>query len=346
MQRFPKPYLKYLHPYLARQCTHSAFTCILALAYHAKKWTEGTSSIISNVLKDIYTRRVVSHHQDRMMQNVLRSNLYDFPFTDHDELYMYRQTAQYFMCWWTMRKDNILMNDYWDSCTYEAEGLHGKKKYSPTRTYQDQNFSCAMFSFCPDPCCPFVQLPDATDNECFYPPRRTSNSEYYLRRRTDLPYTNKSAWCLEYGNKKCHADMLNNVNFEDLIRNKINVSCDCEAFHKGYVFNSELKLCVDFDECYEGLHSCDMENAERCVNTLGSYLSVYVNNKIKNIICHKQLLLFSCACMKGYKRKNEHDTKSICVRDIKYEGDVVDEVGLMEAARMNKLQESRTKCAN
>lgn len=93
---------------------------------------------------------------------------------------------------------------------------------------------------------------------------------------------------------------------QDLIRNKINVSCDCEAFHKGYVFNTELKLCVgrlifyytqalkwrnkkrssslDFDECYEGLHSCDTAKAERCVNTLGSYQFVYANmvlNKFK-----------------------------------------------------------------
>lgn len=34
MHKFPKPYLKYLHPYLARQCTHSAFACVIALSYH------------------------------------------------------------------------------------------------------------------------------------------------------------------------------------------------------------------------------------------------------------------------------------------------------------------------
>lgn len=45
----------------------------------------------------------------------------------------------------------------------------------------------------------------------------------YFQRRTDLPYTNRSAWCLEYGNKKCHADMLNNVNFEVFFRRSIHL---------------------------------------------------------------------------------------------------------------------------
>lgn len=53
------------------------------------------------------------------------------------------------MCWWTMRKDSILKNDFWRSCTYKAYGFNGTKYYSPTRSYQDPNFSCAMFSFCP-----------------------------------------------------------------------------------------------------------------------------------------------------------------------------------------------------
>lgn len=48
--------------------------------------------------------------------------------------------------------------------------------------------------------------------------------------------------------------------------------------------------------------------------------------------------------MKGYKRENKNNMKSKCVRDISFEGDVVDELALIEKARINKLNKYRTKC--
>jgi fibulin 1/2 len=44
----------------------------------------------------------------------------------------------------------------------------------------------------------------------------------------------------------------------------------------GFIFNSNLNVCDDMDECYDGSHTCDF-NFDRCVNTVGSYTCDPVN---------------------------------------------------------------------
>lgn len=62
-----------------------------------------------------------------------------------------------------------------------------------------------------------------------------------------------------------------NTNLNDLKRNIINVSCECDI---GYRYIAKARECVDIDECLEnGKNVCAVQG-KMCLNTLGSYVCV------------------------------------------------------------------------
>lgn len=116
------------------------------------------------------------------------------------------------------------------------------------RATDDVPFLCAMYSFCPDPCCPRQHLGNATDcldiqeNPCFE--------------------TNPA------GQRECIVKRPENRYFRDIILNRWNVTCHCPW--TGFVWDSRYGMCVDIDECLTGIHECDPLR-EACVNLVGTY---------------------------------------------------------------------------
>lgn len=116
------------------------------------------------------------------------------------------------------------------------------------RAMDSTPFLCAMYSYCPDPCCPRQHLKDQsscldiTENPCFE--------------------TNPS------GQRECVVKRQENRDFRDIILNRWNVTCRCPW--KGFVWDSRYGMCVDIDECLTGIHECD-PLGEACINLKGTY---------------------------------------------------------------------------
>ncbi|KAJ9579592.1 hypothetical protein L9F63_004777 [Diploptera punctata] len=116
------------------------------------------------------------------------------------------------------------------------------------RASVDVPFQCAMYSFCPDSCCPrkhyykMEECYDADSNPCYYEsPSEQNNCGFNRSRNTD---------------------------FVSIVLNRWNVSCTCKD--TGYEWDSKFGMCVDIDECIRKLDVCDLES-EACFNLPGSY---------------------------------------------------------------------------
>lgn len=123
-----------------------------------------------------------------------------------------------------------------------------KPRNYDVRAEDSSPFLCAMYSFCPDPCCPRQHLSDekscleSPDNPCF-----ESNPS---------------------GQRECVVKRRENRDFRDIILNRWNVTCRCPR--TGFVWDSRYGICVDVDECLTGIHECDPLR-EACVNLVGTY---------------------------------------------------------------------------
>lgn len=137
-----------------------------------------------------------------------------------------------------------------ESCDNFASCLdvNTKPHNNDIRAIDSTPFLCAMYSFCPDPCCPRQHLKDETtcldvgENPCF-----ESNPS---------------------GQRECVVKRQENRDFRDIILNRWNVTCRCPW--KGFVWDSRYGMCVDIDECLTGIHGCDPLR-EACVNLQGTY---------------------------------------------------------------------------
>lgn len=133
-----------------------------------------------------------------------------------------------------------------ENCDNYAYCLESNGDY---RARDEEPFSCATYSFCPDPCCPAIKhafepitCDDNEENPCF---------------ETNPP-----------GKRRCIFVRSENRNFHDIILNRWNVSCNCSE--TGYKWSSRYGLCIDVDECGGNAHGCD-NNTEICVNLPGSF---------------------------------------------------------------------------
>ncbi|GAU87709.1 hypothetical protein RvY_00520-1 [Ramazzottius varieornatus] len=122
-----------------------------------------------------------------------------------------------------------------------------REKYKDDETFWD--FSCAMTAFCPDPCCGAYKNPmdDPVDiGNC-------------KRKNIDFP-------CHHAGqNDDCQFEGKKNRNFFDLIQNRVNITCGCNA-KEGKVWDSHYSTCMDVDECVES-NPCKADT-EVCINRL------------------------------------------------------------------------------
>lgn len=253
-KKFPSPTLRDLDPKLIKQCDYSASSCV------------------NEVL--------ISAEESGSLQHLMKNKeLPTFaPFSNDYEDFRFRQTAMYYLCWYTKMEDSYLKFTVGDvSCLEHLNAVDEIPKEKRKRlvekdelpindlrndNYKNDPFICANLWFCPDPCY------GREDHGNFV------KSDYKVAGNP----------CLDLKNSECKWKKSANNNFKDLIRNKFNVTCDCTSERKGFHWNSQFGICVDTDECYEKKHKCPKNRI--CKNTVGKYV---------------------CTCLRGYDVNPETD---------------------------------------
>ncbi|KAF7395629.1 hypothetical protein HZH68_009679 [Vespula germanica] len=163
--------------------------------------------------------------------------------------FQWRTSVSYYMCWYTMMGVQELAN-FGESCDNFANCLdeYGPSNKDP-RADDAKPFACALYSFCPDHCCPMKHIWHMRD--CF---QSKQNPCYAV----NFP-----------GHRECWLDREKNRDFFSLKTNQINVSCECPE--TGYEWSSRFGLCVDVNECTRGIHNCTYEDGESCINLPGHF---------------------------------------------------------------------------
>lgn len=245
-KHFPLPRLRKQHPEVVSACDQGFLQCVEEI--HGKAKRSGSLAKIHKTFGN----------------NSIQYASY-YPFKDSLELFQYRVTASYYMCWYTdLREEPLALIDTNDcfqdlELTEEASGTkivdfrskitHPGDKYSI--------YTCAYLWFCPDPC---------------YGKSTGGNVKSFQEALTDSLNP-----CGSLLNKECVWKIEQNKEFNNLIRNKFNYTCDCENEQPGYVWSPVFSICVDRDECYEGRDNCP--DGKICRNTVHS---------------------FDCTCRRGY----------------------------------------------
>lgn len=177
-----------------------------------------------------------------------RDDLFAAPFEGPLERFQWRTTASYYMCWYTMNQVPELQH-FGESCDNYARCLdsnYGINNKDP-RASDAEPFFCAIYSSCPDPCCPLRHI--------------TKNSECLKIKQNPCFKENNL-------NKICVLDKNQNKDFRNIVLNRWNVSCQCDKI--GYVWESRYGICVDINECTTNAHDCDA-TTEVCLNLPGTY---------------------------------------------------------------------------
>lgn len=251
---FPKPPLRSLHWEVRQYCELNFTSCVDYLGKKLKfvslKRTDDTSFVIQEqrwdrVRDDEQIQQVDEECQK--MRNV--DDTMADPFAGPLERFQWRTTASYYMCWYTLQEVAELehLGEPCDNFAACLDPNFGPNNYD-TRANDTGSFACALYSFCPDTCCPFKHLNQLED--CWDKPE---NPCYRLN---------------DGGQRNCYLNFSSNREFQDLVLNRWNVSCDCPQ--DGYVWKSLYGLCVDVDECeVSDLHQC--QQSEACLNLPGSY---------------------------------------------------------------------------
>lgn len=228
-RNFPIPVLKHLHSELQTACEESVYAC----------------------LKHVY---ITAYQSSTMFElhrlHFSRFEEINYPFINKYEMFRYRTTASYYLCYYTLRRKEVLSRVYPNCLSYFSSGENiydaNGNHINDIRQAERKPLSCAKRWFCPDPCYGRASSGSVADlvtdlgNPCF-----------------DLPNNN----CVFPGEL--------NIHFEALIRNKLNFSCDCSAEMKGYSWNIEYRTCLDTDECQTENAKCP--SGKTCINTEGSY---------------------------------------------------------------------------
>ncbi|XP_077284419.1 uncharacterized protein LOC143909969 [Arctopsyche grandis] len=167
-------------------------------------------------------------------------------FEDHQDRYQWVITAMYYMCWYTMKEEEMLkhLNERCDNFAACLDKDFGFRNNDP-RADDELPFNCASYSFCPDPCCPSKHL--KSKEECL----KDDSNPCYIEG--------------SHHESSCSLKKYRNTNFESIIANEWNVSCKCRE--SGFKWNSQFGICVDVDEC--STERCS--SSQTCVNTPGSY---------------------------------------------------------------------------
>lgn len=254
-KHFPRPPLRSLHWEVRQYCEANFTTCVDYLAkkikYTALRRTDDTSFVIQEQkwdrLKDTEQYKQVDRECEKMKK--VDDTMAD-PFAGPLERFQWRTTASYYMCWYTMQETTELEHlgepcDNFAACLDSAYGPNNED----IRANDTNPYACALYSFCPDTCCPFKHLKRLED--CWDEPENPCH-------RLNAP-----------DQRTCSLNFSSNTGFEDLVLNRWNVSCNCPE--KGYIWSSLYGFCIDVDECGTSeTHNCD-HKSEACLNLAGSF---------------------------------------------------------------------------
>ncbi|KAJ8977379.1 hypothetical protein NQ317_001979 [Molorchus minor] len=249
----PRPPLRSLHWEVRKSCELSFSECVNYLRkkimYTSLKRVDDTAIVIQEHNWTVNNTLQIQTVDEECKKMRRRDDILADPFEGPLERLQWRSTASYYMCWYTMKEAPELahLNEKCDNFAYCLDTNLGPNNRDQ-RADDDQPFSCALYSFCPDPCCPARHLAnlqhcwDSPDNPCF-----EGNPA---------------------GQRECAFNRTQNTDFRDIILNRWNVTCRCPK--AGFEWNSLYGMCVDVDECATGAHSCD-QKLEACVNLEGSF---------------------------------------------------------------------------
>nr|XP_031838899.1 uncharacterized protein LOC116429754 [Nomia melanderi] len=251
-EEFPKRPLRSLHWEVRRHCEASFAECLRYLERNVKlaalRREDDTVTIMKeqnwNLARN--TKQVLAVQRDCQAAQ-RRDKLTAVPFQGPIERFQWRTTVSYYMCWYTMLGVPEL-SIFGESCdnhaNCEVDGGNGDPRADDAKPY-----ACALYSFCPDHCCPLKHIRSMSD--CYQSPRNPCHAGNTASRR------------------ECTLNRQENHDFLSLIANQINISCYCPE--TGYEWSSRFGFCIDVNECTRKLHDCSLEDGETCFNMPGGY---------------------------------------------------------------------------
>lgn len=251
---FPRPPLRSLHWEVHKFCEPTFISCVEYLYRKVRntglRRNDDTSVIMQEQKWKNHEHSQQINATETECRNMMKSdNTLANPFEGPIERFQWRVTASYYMCWYTMNKVHYLKHlkencDNFASC---LDPRFGPNNNDP-RANDALEFNCALYSFCPDPCCQEKHVTNLdecwnkVENPCFQhnPPQQ----------------------------RNCLLNFTENTDFRELILNHWNVTCRCPQ--KGYEWSSRYGLCTDIDECASGVLHCNVDQ-EACVNLPGQF---------------------------------------------------------------------------
>lgn len=238
-RQFPEHVLTDVNKELAKACETSAEGCIKEILPIATESGSLQHLLVTKGQSDKYTGGVAENA----------------PFSSNTEMFNFRLTAMYYLCWHTMLGDSYLHFDKSQTSCLEQlylvdEVPKPEKKFIKyvakklknllpqaitdvrdlSRMYRRDPLMCARLWFCPDPC---------------YGRESGGNFTSFDGKDSGNP-------CNDLPSAACDWKTNENKNFEDLIKNKINITCDCASESAGFEWNNEKGMCVDRNGCKSG----------------------------------------------------------------------------------------------
>ncbi|XP_024943819.1 uncharacterized protein LOC107270700 [Cephus cinctus] len=281
-QGFPKPALRSLHWEVHKFCVSGFDACLNYVERIVKLTSLRREDDTVTVMRENSwnlennTEEILATQKDCEMAK-RRDNRSALPFAGPIERFQWRTTVSYYMCWYTMLGIPELAL-FGEPCDNHANCLdqYGNNNRDP-RADDTTPYACALYSFCPDHCCPIKHIWYMKD--CF---QSQENPCHYGKRGDayEAPELSPEGRCIMVRE--------DNKDFSSLVADRINVTCECQ--HTGYEWSSRFGLCVDVNECAQSQHNCSEEEGETCFNLPGR---------------------FACVCRLGYVYNDE---KKSCVK--------------------------------
>lgn len=251
---FPRPPLRSLHWEVHRFCEPSFLSCVEYLNKRIRntglKRSDDTSVVIVEQHWNLqFHSQQVNATEEECRKMLKVDDRLANPFEGPIERFQWRVTASYYMCWYTMAGVPYLrhLSEACDNFASCLDSTYGPRNRDP-RADDASDFKCAMYSFCPDPCCPIKHL--ALEESCWDAPE---NPCHHINPK---------------GQRECSLNRTENTHFGGIVLNHWNITCACSQ--EGYRWSSRHGFCVDIDECVERKQLCKNET-ENCVNLPGGY---------------------------------------------------------------------------
>lgn len=284
---FPMPPLRALHWKVFENCKTNFYKCITYMHSIIKmsplKRQDDVVTIM-NTGQSLGNGTFSKLLHSECNEALLYSEKTGAPFDGPVEKFQWRTTASYYMCWYTMleQPDLVMLGEPCDNhanCLHPGYGPHNRDPRSDDRLF----FACATYSFCPDICCPTKHF--------------EGYSECYENEMNPCHLENSRRSLVE---KVCLMNRKDNRNFNDIVKNRWNISCSCA--NSGFVWKSEYSMCVDINECTTGTHTCNAQN-EDCLNLPGKFMCICkwgfrYDDRVKQCRIHN---IFNCSTIRHAK---------------------------------------------